>query len=62
MKRFIIEYANHKIKEYQNNELMKDEIKTEKVKRIKRILSYADRQLITIDEAMFSIVQEQGGY
>lgn len=52
MKRFIKEYANYKIHDYKDNELMRDEIKAEKINQINKALTYAERGFITVDETI----------
>jgi len=54
-KRFVKEYASHKIKEIKSNDLISEKTKTEKEMFIIRIVSRQIDGFITIDEAMHLI-------
>lgn len=56
MERFIKEYANYKKKQIENYTLMKEEYKTEAIKRIENTLKEKERGLITVDETMKNIL------
>ena len=56
MKRFIKEYANYKIDEILKNELITEEEKRKAINKIGRIQFYASKQIITVDEAIKSIL------
>lgn len=58
MERFIKEYANYKIKEYTDNDLMKQEIKDKKIWLINNILRQKEKGLITVDEAIYLIAKD----
>ena len=55
--RFITEYANSKIEQIRNNELMQFEFKTEKISKIDRATRLRSRGLITADEAIKIILE-----
>lgn len=52
MNRFIKEFANYKLNQIKNNELMQENFKIEKIAKIEKILNHARCQIITIDETM----------
>lgn len=56
MERFIKEYANYQKKQIESNPLMKEEVKTEALKRIKHTLKVKEKGLITVDETIQSIL------
>lgn len=51
-KRFVQEYANHKIKEIENNSQMQHDFKVEKITRISKAVTFEAQRFITIDEAI----------
>ena len=53
--RFIKEYANYKINCCKENELMKEEYKTEKIDKIHKALHLIEKSFITVDEAIKTI-------
>ena len=55
IKRFVKEYANYKINTILNNDLMKQEIKEEKLQDIKKYIKVLERGLITVDECIYQI-------
>lgn len=55
IKRFVKEYANHKINIISNNELMKQDIKEEKLQDIEKYIKSLKRGLITVDECIHQI-------
>lgn len=57
MERFIKEYANYKINDYKNNELMKKEYKEKAIDKINKILRLKENGLITIDETIKTILE-----
>jgi hypothetical protein len=62
VKRFVKEYAAHKIREIKNNNLISEKTKTEKEMFIIRIVSRQIDGFITIDEAMHLISTLLGRY
>lgn len=56
MKRFILEYANYKIKDIKNNSLMREDIKIEAIAKIERVLKLEKIGFMTVDEAIKSIL------
>lgn len=55
VKRFIKEFANYKIENIEQNELMQKQIKDEKTKHIIKVLCLCEKGLLTIDEAITTI-------
>lgn len=55
IKRFVKEYANYKINIILNNDLMKQEIKEEKLQDIKKYIKVLERGLTTVDECIYQI-------
>lgn len=55
IKRFVNEYANYKINIISNNDLMRQEIKEEKLQDIKKYIKSLKRGLITVDECIYQI-------
>ena len=55
MKRFIKEYANYQLEQITNNNLMKSEIKEEKINRIIKILTYAEQNYLSINEIILEL-------
>lgn len=51
-KRFMIEYANWKIGQLEQNKLMNDGIRRELERRITKTVSMYQRGMITVDETM----------
>ena len=56
VERFIKEYASYQIKAINSNELMKQEYKEKALNRIDNILKAKERGMITVDEAMLSMI------
>ena len=56
VERFIKEYANYKKKSIDSNELMKEEYKQKALTRIDNTLKAKERGMITVDEAMLSMI------
>ena len=52
MKRFIKEYANYKIKDYTENNLMNQDIREMLITKINNVVRQEEKGLITVDEAM----------
>ena len=57
MERFIKEYANYKMKDIESNGLIVKEIKNKKIDRINKSLKLKENGLITIDEAIKTILE-----
>ena len=57
MERFIKEYANYKIKDINNNQIMIKEVKNEKIDKINKVLRLRKNGLITIDETIKIILE-----
>lgn len=55
IKRFVKEYANYKSKMIVGNELMRSEIKEEKLEAIEKYTKVLERGLITVDECIYNI-------
>ena len=55
IKRFVKEYANHKINIISKNDLMSQETKEEKLQDIKKYIKTLERGLITVDECVYQI-------
>lgn len=55
IKRFVKEYANYKINIILNNDLMRQEVKEEKLQDIKKYIKVLERGLITVDECIYQI-------
>lgn len=55
VKRFVKEYASYKSKMISDNNLMKEEIKEEKLQDIKKYTRLLQRGLITVDECIQQI-------
>jgi len=56
IERFIKEYANYKKKLINSNELIKEEYKQKALARIDNTLKAKERGMITVDEAMLSMI------
>lgn len=56
MEKFLKEYAEYQKKEYNNNELMKQEYKDKATERINKVLIFRKRGLITVNEAISHIL------
>ena len=56
MNRFIKEYANYKINKIKSNELIKEDLKSEAVEKIQKVLKLEKSGLITVDEAISNIL------
>ena len=54
-RRFVIEYANFKIKGFMENEFMKDDVRNEKINRISKYVRACESGLISISECMKSL-------
>ena len=52
MKRFISEYAKYKINSYENNKLMRADVKTELISNIHKALDLSKKGYISVDEAI----------
>lgn len=52
MNRFVKEYANHKIKQLESNDLMQEIIKLESIARIKKAVELFYRYMLSVDETM----------
>ena len=52
MKRFISEYAKYKINSYENNKLMRADVKTEMISNIHKALDLSKKSYISVDEAI----------
>lgn len=50
--RFLIEYANYKIRQLKNNELMYYDVREKEIEKIERAVNYFQRGFIVIDEAI----------
>lgn len=50
--RFLIEYANYKIRQLKNNELMYYDVREEEIEKIERAVNLFQRGFIVIDEAI----------
>lgn len=50
--RFILEYANHKVKDIKNNKLMLACIKSQKLERIQKIVAMHKSGLFTVSETI----------
>ena len=57
VERFIKEYANYKKNEYKSNTLMKEGLKYKAITKIDNVLLLKKRGLITVDEAIKSILE-----
>lgn len=55
-KRFVIEAFNHFIKEYENNDLMKETVKTEKITKLNKLRNAYICGLMSEREALQTIV------
>ena len=58
MERFIKEYANYQIKNYEQNTLMQQKYKDEKISKINKALAMRKNGFITIDETIKIILGE----
>ena len=57
VERFIKEYANYKKNDYKSNELMKEDYKIKAINKIDRALTLRERGMITVDEAIRTILE-----
>jgi len=55
--RFVVEYANYKYRKLEANRLMDENAKAEILQKITRALRYLDTGIMTVDEAMKTIVE-----
>ena len=55
MERYIKEYANAKIKSWNENELMRSDIREKYIVIVNNVLRQRERGLITVDEALMLI-------
>jgi hypothetical protein len=58
MERFIKEYANYQMKNYEQNTLMQQKYKNEKISKINKALTMREKGFITIDETIKMILGE----
>ncbi len=56
-KRFVREYINYKRKTINDNSLMRQEFKKEKLDKISRVEAYLKHGTITIDEGMKTLAE-----
>ena len=57
VKRFVTEYANHKIDKIWKSETMQDGEKAEQIRKIDRYVAALKNGLITIDECMGKLAE-----
>lgn len=58
MERFIKEYANYQMKNYEENALMQQKYKDEKISQIKKALAMRENGFLTVDETIKTILGE----
>lgn len=57
MKRFITEYARYKINAISDNDIMRDDIKAERIRNIEKAVRLAKNSFITVDECIKMIAE-----